>query len=196
MALRRIARVARDPSVNTPFVASQLDEWSPIVRAAAARALGAYGTEAAEFTPELTRALDDVDSRVRAAAAFAIGEIGPAAHGAFTRGAFTRGAFTRGAFTRGAFARVVELLEDTSRIARRDAAIALGELGPRAPGSAVDALLARATDEDPMVRRHVIAALGRMAAPRPDVIAALRGVLADEALEPVARVALARLGVE
>ena len=56
-----------------------LDDPQPILRCAAAKALGAIGPDAAASIRELTRALGDDDRSVRMEAAAALGRIGPAA---------------------------------------------------------------------------------------------------------------------
>ena len=179
LAARCMEELPRFATESVPVLEQALDEWSPRIRAAAARALGALSVDAKSSVPALGKALGDVDSRVRAAACVALGRIGGKASEHAKR--------------------MAELLGDSSRIARRDAAIGLGELGPRAPSECLDALIARLEDDaegDSEVRRRVVEALGLMAAPRRDVVEALRKAREEKGLGPVAKTALERLGID
>ena len=62
-------------------VASRLHHSEPVVRQAAAAALGALGEVAAEHISQLAMLIQDVDSGVRRAAAIALGNLGQKAVG-------------------------------------------------------------------------------------------------------------------
>lgn len=66
---------------NVVDVASRLHHGEPVVRQAAAAALGALGEVAAEHVRELASLIQDVDSGVRKAAAIALGNLGHKAVG-------------------------------------------------------------------------------------------------------------------
>ena len=68
-------------SVVSEDVASRLHHSEPVVRQAAAAALGALGEVAAEHVRQLASLIEDVDSGVRRAAAIALGNLGQRAVG-------------------------------------------------------------------------------------------------------------------
>ena len=68
-------------SVVSDDVASRLHHSEPVVRQAAAAALGALGEVAAEHVRQLASLIEDVDSGVRRAAAIALGNLGQRAVG-------------------------------------------------------------------------------------------------------------------
>ena len=68
-------------SVVSEDVASRLHHSEPVVRQAAAAALGALGEVAAAHVRQLASLIEDVDSGVRRAAAIALGNLGQRAVG-------------------------------------------------------------------------------------------------------------------
>lgn len=76
-AVRAVSAV----SVVSEDVASRLHHSEPVVRQAAAAALGALGEVAAEHVRQLASLIEDVDSGVRRAAAIALGNLGQRAVG-------------------------------------------------------------------------------------------------------------------
>ena len=79
----RAARVveAKETKAVSEDVASRLHHSEPVVRQAAAAALGALGEVSAEHVRELASLMQDVDSGVRRAAAIALGNLGEKAAG-------------------------------------------------------------------------------------------------------------------
>ena len=88
----------------------------PVLREAAARALGRVGVDASTAVTELESTLDDPDGSVREAAAVSLGRIGPAAAPAVPA--------------------LVERLSDPLPPVRRAATEALGRIGPAASNAA------------------------------------------------------------
>ena len=184
-ALEALGHLADDPAIDVPILMQALDVWDPEVRDAAARALGEFGVDAASAFEALRAELDAVHPGPRAAACFAVGRMGAIAYEVGPV--------------------LVERLSDASRFVRREAARAIGELGPLALDAfpsederhPLDALLRALNDRDPSVRRSAVLALGQLATPRRDVIAALSK--ARDAVDPsivrMAETALRRLGV-
>lgn len=80
-ALERMETETKAVSVVSEDVASRLHHSEPVVRQAAAAALGALGEVAAEHVRQLASLIEDVDSGVRRAAAIALGNLGQRAVG-------------------------------------------------------------------------------------------------------------------
>ena len=149
--------------------AEELTSCDARVRRSAAFALGKTGALAIYTAPRLVRALKDPDAGVRQAAAFALGEIGPAAW-------------------QSAYPALLEvLINDSEPLARRSAALALGNLGKLAlteEDSAApvvcQALQKALTDPDAAVRQNAVWALGRIAAKKGEAaVSSLCQALAD-----------------
>ncbi len=156
-----------------------LGSSSPVVRAAAARALGKTGDGATGRTP-LVAALDDREWRVRTSAARALGELraGQAAPALIAR------------------------LKDPQSHVREAAAAALGEIGH---AGAAEPLVRASADASPGVRRAAVTALGvvlgarapatlstRLEDPSPYVAAAALTALATAAGKEALPVVVAR----
>jgi len=78
---REVSEVSAGTKAVSEDVASRLHHSEPVVRQAAAAALGALGEVAAEHISELAMLIQDVDSGVRRAAAIALGNLGQKAVG-------------------------------------------------------------------------------------------------------------------
>lgn len=131
---------------------------APVIRAAAADALGAIGSPAKVAIPFLRTALVDEVELVRANAAIALGRMGPLAHEAVPS--------------------LASLLGDSESQVRICAANALGKIGPdgrRAVASLVESL----NDPVPLVRASAASALGKINVVSWLVVPALIGVLKD-----------------
>ena len=76
-----VSEVSAGTKAVSEDVASRLHHSEPVVRQAAAAALGALGEVAAEHISELAMLIQDVDSGVRRAAAIALGNLGQKAVG-------------------------------------------------------------------------------------------------------------------
>lgn len=76
-----VSEVSAGTKAVSEDVASRLHHSEPVVRQAAAAALGALGEVAAEHISELAMLIQDVDSGVRRAAAIALGNLGQKAAG-------------------------------------------------------------------------------------------------------------------
>ena len=80
-AMERVETESKAVSAVSEDVASRLHHSEPVVRQAAAAALGALGEVAAEHVRQLASLIEDVDSGVRRAAAIALGNLGQRAVG-------------------------------------------------------------------------------------------------------------------
>jgi len=140
---------------------------APVVRMAAARALGIIGPEARSAVPALVGALRDKEAGVRWEAAEALGRIG-----------------------RDSVPALIEGLWDRDVKVRHTAVYALGVVGPEA-GAAVPALIHRLKDWDAGVRASAASSLSGIGAP---ALPALMDLLARE--PGVEREAAARVLLE
>ena len=150
---------------------------APVIRAAAADALGAIGPPAKLAIPSLRIALLDEAELVRANAAVALGRMGPLA--------------------RDAVPSLASLLRDSESRVRISAANALGKIGPdgrRAVASLVESL----NDPVPLVRASAASALGKINSVSSMVIPALIGVLkdSDEFVRSSAARSIGRFGAQ
>jgi HEAT repeat protein len=131
------------PEEGAAIVAPLLDDASPEVRAAAARATGRIGPPAAALVPRLLQLLDDESEHVQADAAMALGAMGSAAEAAVPRLArllesdvdFVReraGVALEQIGSSGALKALVDALKHPRGNVRLEAVRALGAMGPKA----------------------------------------------------------------
>lgn len=127
-----------------PFLVGALDDSDPVVREAAARALGQLPSFGESSVHGLAALLEDADASVRRAAAVALGQAGDA---------------------QTAVDSLIRLLASSDAALRRSATHALlyVEASNRL---AVEALSQRTKDADPAVRQWAIAALAETGDPR------------------------------
>jgi len=148
---------------------------APVIRAAAADALGAIGPPAKVAIPFLIKALLDEAELVRANAAVALGRMGPLAGDAVPL--------------------LASSLGDSESQVRICAANALGKIGPvgrRAVASLVESL----NDPVPLVRASAASALGKINSSSWVVVPELIGVLkdSDEFVRSSAVISIGRFG--
>ena len=151
-ALQKLGRADEE---EVPRVVALLGDYNPMIREAAAQALGRIGPVAQkDATPALLHAMHDPSGSVRSQAAWALGQLGPAAE---------------------AVAPLIEALDDDDPEVRRYAAFALSLFG-RTAEPAVPKLIERL--EDPHMAYMAARALGAIGKPAkpsiPHLIAALR----------------------
>jgi HEAT repeat protein len=189
-----------------PILTRHLHDVHENVRAIAAGAVGCL--HALDAAPELVKLRHDPSDWVRESMVEALGKIGGASAGVVRRKQFLRRALSvpsrligwviwrRGAAQPRNAAESIALAVSTLRAAlsdpatavRREAARALGLIGPAA--EAAPDLIALLNDEDEAVRCQATESLGRVDGPPETVIAALVGLLPD--VSPAVRAAAAR----
>jgi len=156
--LRGLARAGPAAQAAAPEVAALLDHGSPVVRAAAARTLGAVGALPAKLQAALVAHLADPEERVRWRATEALEGI-----------ALDAGACVQP---------LTRLLLDRASPGRQSAARVLGAMGPEA-APALHALVAALDDPSPPVRARAAWALGRVGPPAHGAVPALVKALDD-----------------
>jgi HEAT repeat protein len=144
-----------------PGLVERLKSADPSARARAAEELGQVGPEGRDAIPTLSVALTDPDGLVRVRAAEALTEVGGDADVADVAAKALGGA-----------------LADKDVKVRREAAVALWRMGPRAK-VAVSALGKALADEDVKVRRDTAATLWRVGPSAKAAVPALAGALKD-----------------
>ncbi|QQR75355.1 MAG: serine hydrolase [Holophagales bacterium] len=154
-----------------PALTARLADPEPLVREAAAEALGRCGPPASAAVPALVAAFADEDPYLGGAAAVALGRIGAASvpalgealadprEGVRQSAAIALGRL--GSRAAPAVAALARTLADGSAVVRGMAATALGEIGPPA-GEVLPSLVAALSDPDEAVRRAVRTAIGRI----------------------------------
>lgn len=180
-----------------------------VTRQRAANALGLQGGAAEPAIPALREAMNDPEGPVRLNAAYALAAIGEAAIGPLI-GALEDGeedyqaesilhicdaAYALAALGRPAVPALQAALADPGEHIRGAAAFALGDMGPAAAEAAAS-LVDLLGEAPPLLRRHVISALGTIKAPLELTVPALAAILDDDDPETgyVASQALARIG--
>jgi len=162
-----------DPAALSPL-AKALQDQSPRVREAAARALGSFKDQSDDSLKALLGSLKDGDPLVRAAAAGSLGSVrnfpveGPVAEMASDDFPFVRKQVASSLRNLGASSRVrttIGLLNDPDMSVRIEAA---GALGTFQDEEAILPLIARIDDKDKFVRRA--AATGLAALKKPDAV--------------------------
>ncbi len=160
----------------------------PSLRSEAANALGRYGPKAEAAVPALTAALKDRDVNVRTTAAIALGKVGARSAPAVKaltqalgrerdvelQAAAAEALGMIGDKAAPAASALVAALGSESGDVRREAAGALGFLGPKAEKVAVRPLRERLTDAEPRVQLAAAMSLTRLGA----VSEELTGILA------------------
>ena len=201
-AAEAIALVGRLDGVATDTLVEGLISPDNVVRAQTAQALGTIGAAAVEAAPALVEAMTDSNDRVRAKAVEALGKIGESAAAAAVPGLVralrdqdnwvsAKAAEALGQMGESDDATIAALVRSLGHLnpeVRRNAALALGNLG--AAGSAAGtgrALEEAARDEDGGVRSQAILALGRIG---PSTPASVEAVLAGfQDADPLVRAA-------
>ncbi len=169
-ALGRVADAA-----TVPALVAELDAPSPGVRAAAARALGAFGPSAGPAAPALVRLLQDPEESVRQAAGEAVGRVGPlpeeatatlaeglASSDTLVRAQTAEAIGAIGESAADAAPALAEALSNGTDHVRAKAAEALGKIGESAAEVAVPVLVRALRDKDNWVSALAAEALGEM----------------------------------
>jgi HEAT repeat protein len=183
-AAEALGRVA-DPA-TLPALVAELDAPSPVVRAAAARAIGAFGAAAADAAPVLVRLLQDPEEAVRQAAGEAVGRVGPLpeeATATLVEGLASKDTLVRaqtaealgaiGENAADAAPALAEALANGTDHVRAKAAEALGKIGESAAEVAVPVLVRALRDKDNWVSALAAEALGEMGEAAGEAVPAL-----------------------
>jgi HEAT repeat protein len=167
-----------------------MDDSNVLVRQRAAASLAEFGSAAAAAVPALVRTLRDRSGDVSASAAYALGRIAPdpptvlpALIDALRDGDAAAPDYVVSAIRQlhaepAAVPLLGEMLRDADVLVRRQAAAALGRIGPRAE-AAVPQLVAALRDEQDYIRRQAAFALGQIGPPARSAVAALATSLGD-----------------
>jgi HEAT repeat protein/energy-coupling factor transporter ATP-binding protein EcfA2 len=211
-AKARIAAFSEIGLLAVPSLQNSLRNSDPVVREAAAQALGAIGNKAKAAVPDLCKALKDPDRYVRRNATLALGAIGSSAHDAIGPliGAMTQvdlqphipGAIAEIGLT--AVPELTKALTNPNRLIREGAAIALRDLAsddstnttrPVELNAAIVPLCRALKDPDEPVRRAAARALDPLKADESagDLIVALDD--GDRYVVELARDALRHIGL-
>jgi HEAT repeat protein len=175
--LGRMGPAAKDA---VPALVNELARQDDPRRAEVQLALAAIGPDAAAAVPALVESLSSDDDHVRRTALYALGKIGPAASAAIPelRGHLRQGDKLRRVAVVWALLQIqpgdrrlvsmavpllIEALAADDSLVRREAALALGNLGAAAR-AAVEPLKARLGDDDPSVREAAAEALAKIGA--------------------------------
>jgi HEAT repeat protein len=146
-ACRACAEVAGSPVVPMTTLTERLKDAAPAVRKLAAEALGAAGTKVTDALPDLKAALKDADGLVRVAAALAVWQIDKSTKESVTL-----------------LATWLTDAKETDRT-RKEAAIALGQMGPDArPAANALYQVFRDSDNAAPLRRAAAIALRKVEA--------------------------------
>ncbi len=208
-AAEAIALVGPLDQAATDTLVEGLVSPDNVVRAQTAQALGTIGAAAEEAAPALVEAMADRNDRVRAQAVEALGKIGESAAAAAVPGLVralrdqdnwvsAKAAEAQGQMGEsddGTIAALVRSLGHLNPVVRRNAALALGNLG--GAGAATGTVLAleeAARDEDGGVRSQAILALGTIGCSTPATVGVvLKGFQdADPLVRAAAVVAVGR----
>lgn len=178
-AAAALGQIGMDATSAIPAIIAQLPGEDPGYRREAHFALAAMGPAAAAAVPELIKSLADDDLEVRYSASYALGKLGPAAKSAlpalkanvksddeFLRLASIWSMLSIAPNEPGlaemALPQLIDALDDERPLIRREAATALGELGPRGK-QAIPALKKSVSVEpDPDVKAAAEEALKRI----------------------------------
>ena len=181
------------PSV-VPYLQVALKNNDENLRAAVADLFGQLGEAASAAVPDLDQALQDKADPVRANAAKAVARIGPAAretvptlitlalndNSAEVRGNAIEALGTMPAPARDLITALARSCTDSNEKVRISATKALGKLGPFAKEAAPALILASADADSADVRANAVEALGTIAGPPKEIIAALKTALQDD----------------
>ncbi|UCG48962.1 MAG: HEAT repeat domain-containing protein [Phycisphaerales bacterium] len=188
-AARTLEQKGPEAKDAIPALIEVLEDKDEYVRAAAARALGNTGPEAESAIPALMQAIKDQIMIVRMGAAMGLGGIGPRARNAIPALAEAlqsqhedhnvkrEAAEALGKIGPEAVPALAKALQHNQYFVRRVAARALGETGV---AGAVPALIKALQDEDRSVRWITAQALGRIGSEAKEAIPALTEALQDE----------------
>ncbi len=194
---------------DIPSLTADLQSADALARQRAANALGLHRSAAESAIPALRQALSDPEEPVRVNAAYALAGIGEAAVEPLVEALedgkeayetesilhVADAAYALSALGRPAVPALTAALADPREHIRGAAAFALGDMGPGA-ADASDALVGLLNETSPLLRRHVISALGMIKRPAEVTVPALADVLDENIPETgyVASQALARIG--
>ncbi len=202
-AINALGQIGPKAKAATGGLAALLSDKAPTVRAHAAYALGKIGPEARDAAPALAKAISDSDYHVQRMAIKALEQIRPdpnvvvealgkelADEDPSVRVAALHALTEYGDAAVGVLSKALE-----SEKTRYWAALALGELGPKAK-SAVESLAGALADKNPEVRLEVLIALARIG---PDAAAAVPAIAShlndpDSSVKHAAGYALGSIG--
>jgi len=178
--LEVLAAIGPDARAAVPELAALLSDADPLVRSEAAVALAAVGAEAAPAVPALAALLaDDAPAEVRYATAYALGRIGAAAKPAAPRllelsqsadeimATVATWATLKidpedGTLVEAAIPLLRKALRGQNEMARLEAAVALGDIGPRASSAIPILELVSEEDASRQVRAAAAEALSKV----------------------------------
>lgn len=180
-ALRVLGKLGPAASEAVPTIAQAMADPNPWIRLAAVQALGQMGQEAGTRLPDLTQALMHSDPAVREAAAEALRNVDPdwasnpavpvmtAALAGQLSDPRELGEFAADTLVligAAAVPALIGALESPNRVARQNAAQALGRIGPDAQ-EAIPALTKALQDVNGWVRKEAAKALAQIERPAP-----------------------------
>lgn len=202
-AIDALGQIGPKAKGATSELAALLSDKAPAVRAHAAYALGQIGPEARDAAPALAKAISDSDDHVQRMAIKALEQIRPdpkvvveaLGEELDDENPSVRVAALHALTEYGDSAIPVLSKALASEDTRYWAALALGELGPKAKG-AVESLVSALADKNPHVRSEVLIALARIG---PDAAAAVPAITPlledpDVSVQHAAEFALGSMG--
>jgi len=169
--LSAITRIARKGENVVPKVTVLLKDPNPIIRAGAAKALGAFGALAIFAMEEVIPLINDADEEVHENAIQVVSAIGSGAESAIPS--------------------LIHVIKTGDGPQRAHAVNALGKIGIASETVLKVLHKAAVQDEDPGLRYSAIEALGNLGPPAKSVTASLEGLLASEDADTSVQAAVA-----